>query len=55
MTTMALHELGHAVGLGHSSDPKDALYPTSGAAALTPRDRRTATVLYELPTGSVRN
>jgi hypothetical protein len=55
MTTMALHELGHAVGLGHSSDPKDALYPTSGAASLTPRDRRTATVLYELPTGSVRN
>jgi hypothetical protein len=55
MVTMALHELGHALGLGHSSDSADALFPTSVAIELTPRDRRTATLLYDLPTGSLKH
>ena len=55
MVTLALHELGHALGLGHSSDRADALFPTSAATELTPRDRRTATLLYDLPTGSLKN
>jgi len=54
MVTLALHELGHALGLGHSSDSADALFPTSVATELTPRDRRTATLLYDLPTGSLK-
>jgi predicted Zn-dependent protease len=54
MVTMALHELGHVLGLGHSTDPSDVLYPTSTAIELSARDRRTARLLYDLPTGSVK-
>ena len=55
MTALALHELGHAIGLAHSSEAKDALYPMTRAADLTARDRATARLLYDLPAGSLRN
>ena len=54
MSALALHELGHALGLGHSTRKEDALYPVATALELTDRDRRTARLLYELPTGSIR-
>lgn len=54
MSALALHELGHALGLAHSGEAKDALYPMTRAAELTPRDRATARLLYELPAGSLR-
>jgi hypothetical protein len=52
---LTLHELGHALGLGHSPDPADALYPTTAAPQLTARDRRTAILLYQLPSGSLKD
>lgn len=55
MTALALHEIGHALGLAHSGDPKDALFPMTRAADLTARDRATARLLYDLPPGSLRN
>lgn len=54
MSALALHELGHALGLGHSTVKEDALYPIATAQELSDRDRRTARLLYELPPGSIR-
>ena len=54
MSALALHEIGHALGLGHSGVREDALYPVATALELSDRDRRTARVLYELPPGSIR-
>ena len=54
MSALALHELGHALGLGHSTVKEDALFPIATALELTERDRRTARLLYELPPGNIR-
>lgn len=54
MSALALHELGHAIGLNHSPDRGDALHPIAYSHELSERDRRTARVLYELPPGSIR-
>ena len=54
MAALALHELGHAIGLGHSPEKNDALYPETSATDLTSRDRATATLLYAVPPGSLK-
>lgn len=54
MVELALHELGHAIGLGHSPVKSDALYPQTSATDLTARDRSTAMLLYSIPTGSLK-
>ncbi len=48
----AAHEMGHALGLPHSDAPRDVMYPTNTATALSPRDYRTMESLYALPDGA---
>ncbi|MGD0991117.1 MAG: matrixin family metalloprotease [Gemmatimonadales bacterium] len=54
MVALALHELGHALGLAHSPVAADAMHPETSADHLTDRDRRTALLLYALPPGSLK-
>jgi Matrixin len=50
---VALHELGHALGLPHSSHREDVMFPVAEAVTPTDRDRFSLRLLYQLPTGWV--
>ncbi len=47
----AAHEMGHALGLPHSDEPRDVMYPTNTALTLSARDYRAMEALYRLPNG----
>ena len=55
LLAVAVHEAGHALGLPHSADSNDVMFPATQTGILSDRDRRTAQVLYQLPTGPVRD
>jgi hypothetical protein len=55
LLTVAVHEAGHALGLPHSPDSNDVMFPATQTAILSERDRRTAQILYQLPVGPVRD
>ncbi|HVZ49467.1 MAG TPA: matrixin family metalloprotease [Gemmatimonadaceae bacterium] len=52
---IALHEVGHLIGLDHSSNPDNIMSPRVHAMHLSPADLRTANLIYRLPPGSVRD
>jgi len=55
LIAVAVHETGHALGLPHSPDSSDVMFSATRTGILSERDERTARLLYQLPTGSLRD
>jgi hypothetical protein len=53
MKAIALHEVGHALGLSHSIDAHDIMAPLVRVDDLSEIDRNTIRFLYSLPAGHV--
>lgn len=51
---VALHEVGHALGLPHSDRADDLLYPTTRWPVISARDSATIRLLYRLPPSSIK-
>lgn len=54
LRVLALHEIGHLIGLDHSPDAGDIMYAQPKVRDLSPRDIRTASLLYDLAPGALR-
>jgi hypothetical protein len=51
---MALHEVGHLLGLDHCDDDGSVMAPTVQVRSLSPSDRATVRLLYTLPVGTLK-
>ena len=53
MKAIALHEVGHLIGLDHTVDSTSIMAPRVRVKSLSAADRATAQLLYSLPPGRV--
>jgi predicted Zn-dependent protease len=51
---VALHEVGHLIGLDHTADSTSIMAPRVLVPDLSEADRRTARLVYSLPPGSLK-
>ena len=49
------HEVGHALGLNHSTDPTSVMYREAATFTMSASDRATLRLLYLVPPGSLKN
>jgi predicted Zn-dependent protease len=48
------HEVGHALGLNHATDPSSVMYHESATSTIGASDRATLRLLYLVPPGSLK-